>query len=220
MHLPRATFANVLSCLALFVALGGASYAAVSLPMNSVGTKQIKSASINNSKVKKGSLLRNAFKAGQLPAGKRGKRGVRGARGVAGLAGVAGVAGVGTKLAASGSIPAQAITADGAWHTYASSTFSAAANTVYQQVQDTNYTQFTVTGADCGNTSSYIVRETVNGVPTAPADANGFSYIPGFFGSYPAGTSITLAYQYQVICATQTLNLPAGSVYAIPYQLS
>ena len=37
---PRASFANVMSCLALFVALGGASYAAVSLPNNSVGAKQ------------------------------------------------------------------------------------------------------------------------------------------------------------------------------------
>jgi hypothetical protein len=36
------SFANVVSVMALFVALGGASYAAVSLPRNSVGPKQIK----------------------------------------------------------------------------------------------------------------------------------------------------------------------------------
>jgi hypothetical protein len=36
------SFANVISVIALFVALGGASYAAVSLPKNSVGSKQIK----------------------------------------------------------------------------------------------------------------------------------------------------------------------------------
>ena len=36
------SFANVISMIALFVALGGASYAAVTLPKNSVGAKQIK----------------------------------------------------------------------------------------------------------------------------------------------------------------------------------
>jgi hypothetical protein len=35
----RLTFANVVSCIAPFVALGGASYAATQLPKNSVGTK-------------------------------------------------------------------------------------------------------------------------------------------------------------------------------------
>src|SRR6185312_451281 len=76
---PRASFANVMSCLALFVALGGASYAAVSLPNNSVGAKQIKRAAIDNSKVKKGSLLKSSFKSGQLPKGARGLKGVKGA---------------------------------------------------------------------------------------------------------------------------------------------
>ena len=42
----RLTFANVTSCLALFVALGGASYAAIKLPANSVGTKQVKNHSL------------------------------------------------------------------------------------------------------------------------------------------------------------------------------
>ena len=38
----RLTFANVVSCIALFVALGGVSYAATQLPKNSVGAKQLK----------------------------------------------------------------------------------------------------------------------------------------------------------------------------------
>ena len=38
----RLSFANVMSLLALFVALGGSSYAAVTLARNSVGAKQIK----------------------------------------------------------------------------------------------------------------------------------------------------------------------------------
>jgi hypothetical protein len=81
MHRPRATFANVVSSLALFVALGGTGYAAVSLPRNSVGTRQIQAHSIDNSKIKKGSLLKSAFKHGQLPRGLRGTPGAGGAAG-------------------------------------------------------------------------------------------------------------------------------------------
>jgi hypothetical protein len=215
MHLPRATFANVISCLALFVALGGASYAAVSLPMNSVGMKQIKSGSVDNSKVKRGSLLRNAFKPGQLPAGKRGKAGVKG------VAGAIGPAGIGVKLAASNAFAAQTISADGQWHDWTSSTFTAAANTLYQPVTDANFSNFALTGADCNtNAANYIVRELVNGVPTSAPDVNGFSYIPQFFGSYAGGTQVTLQYQYQVLCATQTVTLPAASVFVVPFQVS
>ena len=42
------SFANVISVIALFVALGGASYAAVTLPKNSVGAKQIKKRAVRN----------------------------------------------------------------------------------------------------------------------------------------------------------------------------
>ena len=38
----RLTFANVTAATALFVALGGTSYAAISLPRNSVGAEQIR----------------------------------------------------------------------------------------------------------------------------------------------------------------------------------
>ncbi len=57
----RLTFANVVACLALFIALGGASYAATQLPKNSVGTKQIKKKA-----VKVGKLGPEAVKAGKL----------------------------------------------------------------------------------------------------------------------------------------------------------
>ena len=71
-----------MSCLALFVALGGASYAA-SLPKNSVGTQQIVAGAIDNSKIKRGSLLASAFKPGQLPAedGARDRSGPQRAKG-------------------------------------------------------------------------------------------------------------------------------------------
>jgi hypothetical protein len=47
----RLTFANVVSLLALFVALGGGAYAAVRVPRNSVGTKQLKKHAVTNSKL-------------------------------------------------------------------------------------------------------------------------------------------------------------------------
>jgi hypothetical protein len=40
----RLTYANVMATLALFIALGGTSYAALTLPKNSVGSKQIRRA--------------------------------------------------------------------------------------------------------------------------------------------------------------------------------
>ena len=49
-HRPRP--ATVIACLALTVALGGTSYAAIVLPANSVGTAQLKNNAVNTLKVK------------------------------------------------------------------------------------------------------------------------------------------------------------------------
>jgi hypothetical protein len=97
---------NHLGMLALFVALGGTSYAAVKLPSNSVGTAQIKangvgsseikSNSITSPKVKDGSLLAKDFKAGQLPAGPKGDSGAPGATGPQGPKGATGAFGAAT----------------------------------------------------------------------------------------------------------------------------
>jgi Collagen triple helix repeat (20 copies) len=83
----RLTYANVVASLALFLALGGVSYAAVTLPKNSVGSKQIRSNAVTSSKVKDGSLLGKDFKAGQLPAGPKGDPGSTGPQGPQGLKG-------------------------------------------------------------------------------------------------------------------------------------
>lgn len=50
------SFANVMSVLAVFIALGGTSYAISKLPKNSVGTRQLKKNSVTGQKVKDGSL--------------------------------------------------------------------------------------------------------------------------------------------------------------------
>jgi len=91
----------VVSVLALIVALGGTSYAALSLPKNSVGSKQIKKNAVTNSdvknsaitsaKVKNGSLTGSDVKdhsltgqdlaAGSIPAGPQGAVGPQGPQG-------------------------------------------------------------------------------------------------------------------------------------------
>ncbi len=53
---PRLTYANVVSSLALFVALGGVSYAATSLPRGSVGPKQIRAEAVRTGKLADGAV--------------------------------------------------------------------------------------------------------------------------------------------------------------------
>ena len=85
---PRLTFANVVACIALFVALGSGAYAATQLPKNSVGSKQIKKNAVNSAKVKDRSLQAVDFKEGQLPAGPQGPQGPKGDTGAAGATSV------------------------------------------------------------------------------------------------------------------------------------
>jgi hypothetical protein len=76
-----------LALLALFVALGGTSYAATQLSKNSVGAKQIKRAAVRSAEVKDRSLLERDFRLGQLPVG-AGERGPKGDQGQPGPSGV------------------------------------------------------------------------------------------------------------------------------------
>jgi hypothetical protein len=99
----RPSPALVVACLALAVALGGTSYAAVlAIPSNSVGTAQLKRAAVTTPKladravtgrklssgavtsatVKDGSLLSADFKPGQLPTGAQGPAGQPGISGL------------------------------------------------------------------------------------------------------------------------------------------
>ncbi|WCB95701.1 hypothetical protein DSM104299_04450 [Baekduia alba] len=48
----RLTYANVVATLALFIALGGSSYAAIKLPKNSVGTTQIKTDAVHTGEIR------------------------------------------------------------------------------------------------------------------------------------------------------------------------
>ncbi len=73
------TFANVIACVALFVALGGVGYAALKLPKESVGTEQLKQAAVTPAKL--------SDKAKQKMTGARGPQGATGAQGPAGPGG-------------------------------------------------------------------------------------------------------------------------------------
>ncbi|MGH2941543.1 MAG: hypothetical protein ACRDLN_02025 [Solirubrobacteraceae bacterium] len=69
---------NAVAYLALFVALGGTSYAAIRLPANSVGTKQLRASSVTSAKVRNGSLRPQDFASGGVRRGPRGPEGPKG----------------------------------------------------------------------------------------------------------------------------------------------
>jgi hypothetical protein len=104
--------ANAVAYLALSIALGGTSYAAASLPRNSVGTTQLKNNAVTSAKVKNRSLTTSDFSSAavralsgetgpagatgaQGPAGAKGDRGADGANGTGGAKGDRGDPGVG-----------------------------------------------------------------------------------------------------------------------------
>jgi hypothetical protein len=99
------TFANCVSVIALFIALGGAGYAAMRPPKNSVGSAQIKKAAITGVKIKDGSIgsadLSPAVRAQLDKAGTPGAVGSQGPPGPQGTAGSMGTNGAPGSNAAS-----------------------------------------------------------------------------------------------------------------------
>ena len=96
----KLSYANVMATLALFVALGGTSYAAATgsidsreIKNNTIRGKDIRRGAVQSSDVKNGSLLSGDFRAGELPAGATGLRGLRGVQGVPGQDGTDGTNG-------------------------------------------------------------------------------------------------------------------------------
>jgi len=72
--------------LALFVALGGTSYAAIELSRNSVGAKQIKRSAVRSAEVKDRTLRAIDFGLGELPEGPPGPSGFVSSRTISGTA--------------------------------------------------------------------------------------------------------------------------------------
>jgi len=77
------SYGNVVATLALFIALGGASYAALRIPANSVGSAQIKTGAVTLNKIAKSAR-----------ASLKGAKGSKGAPGIAGQTGGQGPQGV------------------------------------------------------------------------------------------------------------------------------
>lgn len=85
-RIRRPSFPTVISLIALFVALGGTSYAVIKLPAKSVGNRELKSNAVTSAKIRAGSVSRSDL----APSARAGSRGPRGATGPAGPAGADG----------------------------------------------------------------------------------------------------------------------------------
>jgi hypothetical protein len=81
----HANYANTMATIAVMIALGGTSYAALTLPRNSVGDRQIRAGAVRGSEVKNGSLSAKELSAGARNA-LRGTAGPAGSQGPAGHA--------------------------------------------------------------------------------------------------------------------------------------
>lgn len=57
----------------------------------------------------------------------------------------------------------------------------------------------------------------VNGAVIGVPDDIGSYPASQYFGAYPAGTPQTIELQYQLLCATETLPMPAGRILLVPY---
>jgi hypothetical protein len=80
----RLTYSNVMATVAVFVALGGTSYAAITLPKNSVGSAQIKSSAVGSSEVRNRSLgVTDLSRAARTSL--KGQRGAKGDQGPPGI---------------------------------------------------------------------------------------------------------------------------------------
>ncbi|HEY2053338.1 MAG TPA: hypothetical protein VGH14_05315 [Solirubrobacterales bacterium] len=98
------TYANVAATLALFLALGGAAYAASQLPRNSVGTGQLKAEAVTSGKIAK--KARKQLRGSTGPQGPQGKAGPKGAAGAKGATGAKGAQGTQGPKGEPGDLPA------------------------------------------------------------------------------------------------------------------
>jgi hypothetical protein len=179
----------VVASVALLVALGGTSIAAVNaLPRNSVGAPQLKKNSVNSSKVLNRSLLAADFAPGQVPRGPQGPEGPQGPQGPQGPAGPAGPAGV----ASPGYIAQVASQTSNSATTTSSTSFVDLPNSTQTMTVPTGqtarlYVFFTAESACYGGAGSQFcnVRATVDGTELGPVSSN-FS-----FSSNEGGTATT-----------------------------
>ncbi len=77
----RVNSAAIVSAVAAVVMTGAASYAAIKLPADSVGSRELKNNAVTSLEVKNQSLKARDFAPGELPAGPAGPAGPTGAKG-------------------------------------------------------------------------------------------------------------------------------------------
>jgi hypothetical protein len=76
----RITYANVVATIALFVVLGGSSYAALQVQRNSVGTQQLKRNAVTAAKIKRNAVTAAKIKRNAVTAAKIKSNAVTGAK--------------------------------------------------------------------------------------------------------------------------------------------
>jgi hypothetical protein len=89
----KLSFANVTALVALFVALGGTGYAAITLPRNSVGSSQIRRHAVGQTDLKTGAVTSRALHDRSIRLGDLSLSARSSLRGAAGPQGPAGPAG-------------------------------------------------------------------------------------------------------------------------------
>src|SRR3954467_13821640 len=95
----RLSYANITATLALFIALGGTTYAAATLPRNSVGNAQLRSNSVTAAKIRSSAVSSSELRdrsVGVRDIATSARTSLRGSQGPQGPAGPAGPAGPGT----------------------------------------------------------------------------------------------------------------------------
>jgi hypothetical protein len=176
----RPSPAMVVASIALLVALGGTSIAAVSqLGANTIGKVQLKNNAVGSTEVINRSLLALDFKRGQLPRGPRGLRGPQGPQGQQGIQGPAGAAGV----AAPGYVAQVTSQTSGTAASTTSTSYvnlAGASETVTVPAGETAriYTVFSAESACSGAGASEFcgVRILVDGNELNPAVGNDFAF--------------------------------------------
>ena len=187
----RLTYANVMATVAVFIALGGSSYAALVITGRQVRNgsltgADVKNESLTGTDVKNHSLRVRDFRAGDLPRGPQGLQGVQGIQGVAG-----------SDAQFNGAAAGGALTG-----TYPNPDLAGKA------VTGANVANNTLTGAN-------IDESTLGSVPSADTATKlgglTAAQFPQLGSAGPFAHGLT-AYSYFVDTATNGVQLPVGQV--------
>lgn len=166
----KLTYANVMATIAVFIALGGASYAATQLPKNSVGPKQLKSNAVTTAKIKDGAVT----------TAKIGNGAVTGAKIDSGSLGTVPSAAHATSADSAKS----ASTANSAQNAGALGGVAAGQYVTAQSVLASKATETGVFGGNATGTGGWLVAA-INFIPKAPSALDGGHtiYVPQSPGS-------------------------------------